>query len=186
MDICTYELDEDLGFACANEAWDRFARANDAPGLLLPGPVGKPIDSFIGGDSTSYLFGLLYAAVRRSGKAVRVPIRCDAPSLRRFLEVSIEPRRPSGFRIHSRLLRSEPREPVALLDSNQPRDERLVRMCSFCKCVETPAGWLEVEAAMKALKLFERERLPAITHGVCAPCLARTTDALDALDARES
>jgi hypothetical protein len=34
---------------------------------------------------------------------------------------------------------------------------------------------MEVEAAMEALRLFECERLPALSHGMCAACVLATS-----------
>ena len=31
-------------------------------------------------------------------------------------------------------------------------------------------GWVEVEEAVNVLRLFDKPRLPRISHGICAPC----------------
>lgn len=43
-----------------------------------------------------------------------------------------------------------------------------------------PAGWLELEDAARELGLFERDRLPRATHGICEPCEDRVSRALGA------
>jgi hypothetical protein len=41
----------------------------------------------------------------------------------------------------------------------------------MCKKVELSENtWVEVEAAVISLKLFERNKLPQISHGLCADC----------------
>ena len=72
------------------------------------------------------------------------------------------------------LLREEDRAAVALLDTAVSRTRDLVKMCSWCKKVWIPEEeWLEVEAAVTNLRLFDRSTMPGVTHGICEPCALR-------------
>lgn len=177
---CTYELDDNLRIVAVDAAWSGFAIANAAPELAPPpGPLGQPVLSYVADRTTALLYEELFSKVRRTGGRLMVPFRCDSPSLRRFLELRIEPRRPTGLRLHSRVLRVEERPEVLLLDRREPRDGELLRMCSFCKSVEAQGRWRHVEEAIAALRLFERDVLPSITHSVCPSCYQRALTLLE-------
>ena len=54
---------------------------------------------------------------------------------------------------------------------NAPSNGKLLRMCSWCKKIEMDqTRWSEVEDAVDELRLFERDKVPGITHGVCPSC----------------
>jgi hypothetical protein len=43
-------------------------------------------------------------------------------------------------------------------------------MCSWCKAVDVEGRWCEVEQAVIALRLFDGDDVPAISHGICPQC----------------
>ena len=61
------------------------------------------------GEETEYLFRLILEKVRTYGKWVNIPIRCDSPVLRRFLEISIGPLSEKSVEFRSRVIRVESR-----------------------------------------------------------------------------
>ena len=165
-----YELDAQLCIRAVDPSWSEFAQANGASERVVPGPLGQPVLDYVWGPTTVYLYRRLFEHVLRTGRPVRFPFRCDSPEVRRFLEMEIRPAPSSGLQLRTRVVRLEPRERSPLLDRAVPRDGGLLRMCSWCKGVEVEGRWCEVEEAVAALRLFERDALPAITHGVCPPC----------------
>jgi hypothetical protein len=170
---CRYEVDDDWRIVRVDEAWAAFARANDAPELLPPHPIGTHVLACIADRTTTALYESLFAKVRRTRFPLSLPFRCDSPTRRRFLDLLIEPRSLGGLRLRSRLLRTEPREAVPLLDRRRPRNGRLLRMCSFCKRVEAHERWCEVEDAVTALRLFDCDSLPTLSHVTCPDCYRR-------------
>jgi hypothetical protein len=69
---------------------------------------------------------------------------------------------------------------MLILDPHRPRSAEFVTMCGWCKRVAVPPrGWLQVEAAVVALALFDEPRPPQLTHGVCDECSQRLHEALD-------
>jgi hypothetical protein len=168
---CTYEIDAELRIKAVDSAWAQFASANGAPELSVPpGPVGHPILSYISDSTTVQLYERLFERVRRTQRPLVFPFRCDGPAVRRFLEMEIGPGAESGLRLQTRVLRLEPRAPNVLLEADLPTSGELLPMCSWCKAVRTGSGWCEVEQAVVELRLFERELLPGITHGICPRC----------------
>ena len=176
---CRYDLDDEWHIVAVDDAWSAFARANDAPELLPPAPIGQKVLSYVEDHTTVALYEALFARARRTRVPITIPFRCDSPTRRRYLDLRIEAKARSGLRLRSRLLRSEAREAVPLLDRRRPRDGRLLRMCSFCKRVEAHDRWCEVEDAVTSLRLFDSFSLPTLTHGLCYACYERATALLD-------
>jgi hypothetical protein len=175
---CTYELDDQLRIVAVDSAWDDFARGNAAAHLAGAALLGRAVLPMIAGDATRHLYETMFACVKRSGRTIVVPFRCDSPHLRRFLTLAIG-RGDGRLHMRSTLLRAEPRPAApALFFENAGNDERL-RMCSFCKRVKADEVWCEVEEAMARLKLFEAASIPSISHGVCPPCLETALKELD-------
>ena len=77
-----------------------------------------------------------------------------------------------GVRFETRTLQSVDRPPQRLLDRYASRASDLLRICGWCKSVEVGGAWKEVEEAVDSLRLFERPRLPELTHGICYACYA--------------
>lgn len=177
---CTYELDGEFRIRAVDAAWSAFALANGAPELVVPpGPIGRSIFGYLQDATTADLCRRLFERVRQSGRSVVFPFRCDSPGLRRFLEMTINSQEPAGLHLETRVVRLEARAPVALLERAARRSAQLLVMCSWCKAVEVAGEWRELEDAVVALRLFEREALPMLTHGICAPCRERLEGELE-------
>jgi hypothetical protein len=174
-----YELDEDLRIISVDAGWREFALANQAP-ELVPGPLGESVLSCVTDSTSAILYDRLFQRVSQTGRAIVFPFRCDSPTLRRFLELRIEPRDPSGVRIETTLIRTEARARVALLEPRPRRDGDLLRMCGWCKTVDVKGRWYELEDAIVEMRLFEQDLSPAVTHGICPPCSERMHQLLDA------
>lgn len=178
---CVYELDADLRIISVDAGWTEFASANQAPELVPPpGPLGQSALSCVADPTSALLYGSLFQRVLQTGRAIAFPLRCDSPTLRRFLELRIAPRAPSGLRIETTLLRTEPRSPVTLLEQRHRAGGDPLRMCGWCKSVDVEGRWCEVEDALVALRLFEHDLVPAVTHGICPSCSERMLQLLDA------
>ncbi|MCM2258754.1 MAG: hypothetical protein NDJ94_24230 [Vicinamibacteria bacterium] len=169
----TYRIDAQDRLTELSGDWDQFAQANGAPELAAAALRGKPLPALVSGTEMQSLTAMLLKRAREAG-AVEVPFRCDAPDERRFLTMELRRDAEDGVAIETRLVRAEPRPPVALLDARLPRTDELLVICSWCKCVRLPTQeWVEVEAAVEALGLFQEAQLPQLSHGICPPCRAR-------------
>ena len=59
----------------------------------------------------------------------------------------------------------------ALLDPAWPRDERTLRCCAWCRCIQVRVGvWEEIEDAHFTLAIEAAETLPSLHAGVCVTC----------------
>lgn len=143
--------------------------------------IGRELWSCMEDPTTIELYRTLVKLARARG-AVRIPYRCDTARQRRWFEMAIAPVEAGVVEFTSVLLRAENRPAVRLLEDDAPRDERLVRMCSWCQRVALPTGaWAEIEEAVREMRLLERARLPRITHGICRACADEMRRQLDAV-----
>lgn len=178
LERLTYRINTDDVIVEVGDDWAAFARRNGATGWEAA-TVGRPLWDFVSGVTTRFVYRALLGRVR-SGQSITFDYRCDAPALRRFMQMTMRPAAEGGVEFESATMRVEPREPL-FAAATSPRTERLlVRMCSWCNRVAFDGTWCEVEVAAEALGLFAASGLPAITHAMCPSCLARYMGELDA------
>lgn len=137
--------------------------------------IGHSLFDFVAGGEVVDFYRLLLDRVRAEGRSTEIPFRCDGPHVRRFMSLTLVPDDDGvvGFRAY--LEREEQRPAIELLRSRAPRDERLLRMCSWCKRVDAD-GWVEVEEAIERKGSFDAENLPELTHGICDSCEERLAE----------
>lgn len=163
-----YRVDERDRLIFVNEAWQEFARENGVS-ITRENVLNHSLWDFVADETTRILYQDLLKRVRGEG-SVHFTFRCDSPWCRRFMQMAIRCPEDKHVEFETRCLHEEPREPLPLLDMQIPRSEEFLRVCAWCKKVELEGTWVEVEAAIDTLKLFERENLPRLTHGVCPEC----------------
>jgi hypothetical protein len=172
-----YHVDGQGLLIYVSDSWTQFALDNSSPHLVAERVIGKPLVSFISDMETRYLYHIILERVRSTEVPVVVTLRCDSSSLRRFLELVISPLPGQDIQFSSRTLRTEPREPVPLLDPNTHRSDEYLRMCSWCKRIlVSDDQWVEVEEAVTQLELFHLDALPDLTHGVCPDCYVKVKE----------
>jgi hypothetical protein len=169
-----YEIDGDDRIVAVSPSWDRFALANDAAHVTEAHVVGSSLWDWIVDFVTRQLYTAILASARESGQLRRVPFRCDAPALRRFMELEIVPARGRHLTLTGRTLVEEPRDAVVLLRRSVARSaSQFVSLCGWCKAARLPDGhWGEVEELVRTWRLFDEETLPEISHAICPDCEA--------------
>lgn len=174
----TYSIDGQDRLVAASGEWNAFAQENCAPELAFERIIYASIWDFIYDTETRRIYRLMLEKVRASS-SIRFPFRCDGPDRRRFMEMEILPLDAMGVRFNTSIIREEKREPVRLLDAFEARGEKLVMLCSWCKCVILEDGnCIEAEEAIRRSELFSEAKLPQITHGACAACSKRWLDGI--------
>lgn len=177
-DTCVYRVDGDDTIVAVGGDWDRFAADNEGGARCeARRVVGASLWDFIAGDEIQHLYGLVLGRVRESGRGVVLPSRCDGPRIRRFLSITVTPLEDGAVRFDSTVVRTEARDPVALLDAKVPRSAEVVRICSVCKCVHDDPLWISVERAVVSLRLFDKPLQPRLSHGLCPACFDLMTEA---------
>jgi hypothetical protein len=169
-----YTINRDDVITHVNDDWKAFAEENSGEGLG-DRVVGTWLWQHLAGVEVKHLFKALVERVREEGSTVKVPFRCDAPELRRFMVLELTSLPDGGIQFSSWIEREEDREPMSLLVPDREADpDLMVKMCAWCKRIHAaPDRWRELEDALGELGLFHLERLPRITHGVCKECQAR-------------
>ena len=182
-----YVVDPDgLILACGQRSWDSFVEDNDGPAdLKSERVIGRSLFSFIKGEEVvaQYRSWLLKVRDEYSGP-LTFCYRCDSPSVRREMRMSITRLESKGelcgFLFQSILLDARQRPPLNLYDFDaqlawlrRGKAMPLVRMCSFCQTVhwepdeERSAGeWISAEQYYGRGGVSEVQ----ITHGICPAC----------------
>ena len=63
------------------------------------------------------------------------------------------------------------REDGYLLDPDAPRSSEIVTVCSMCKKLKiSHEQWVDLEEGLARLKLFEADKMPQLSHGLCGAC----------------
>lgn len=166
-----YRIDGDDVLVGINDQWDVFAVQNNSPQVMRERVINHNLWTYITDPETRHVHKTLVQRVRRRKAILNLPFRCDAPTLRRYMEMDLLPLERGGVEYHCRLIRTESRPPVALQSPEQPARQELIRMCSWCKKVEVAGRWVEIEEAVRSWKLLERDPPPPITHAICKACL---------------
>lgn len=165
-----YTIDQDDRIVSVNDHWNEFALANDASELVSPGIFNRPIWDFITDLETASFYREMILKVRRSG-TVEFRFRCDSPRQRRLMNMTIRQRNLTHVDFITDVVEIHDRPEEPLIDRRQKRSSLPVVMCSWCKKVKiSEVLWHEIEEAIVALKLFEEELLPMISHGMCGRC----------------
>jgi hypothetical protein len=180
----TYELDAQDRIRTTGADWDRFALANGAPELASHRIRLEPLWRFVTGIEVQHLLRLLFERVRSRNTTIRLPFRCDSPSARRFMELTVRPLPAHALTVESRLLRTETRQYVPLLERSPRLRYGFLTMCSWCKRIRLVNGeWAEVERAVEVMDLFTSADLPMISHGICRSCADLTFGVVQHLEA---
>ncbi|HET7040428.1 MAG TPA: hypothetical protein VFI13_00315 [Gemmatimonadales bacterium] len=168
----TYRVDEEGRILAVGQAWDDFARANQAPGLTAREVIGRSIWDAMSDPTTREIYRRLVDRVHEGVPPVRFTFRCDAPARRRLLQMTITAGPDGTTDFETLPISCVDRGPVALLDVAAPRSGELLRMCSWCKRIPLDGDWVEVEEAARRSAIFHGGVPPAITHGICPACEA--------------
>lgn len=173
MEPIVYRLDSSDRLVYVNRAWCDFARANGGEALMPEKVIGRKFWDFIGGPSVRDVYQRLVETAR-AGRTLRFPYRCDSSDHRRQMEMIVEPLPDGAVQITSRLLEEQRRPPIPLFDSNFPREQAMLRVCSWCHSIaDATERWIPLETAVSEMRLLERCALPRITHGICPDCAQR-------------
>lgn len=172
-DNIVYRLNRHEEFTYINEAWVTFAVANDAPGLVSDRVLGRSLWDFISDQTTRTLYKEILDQIHAGRSEMTFNFRCDAPASRRRMEMTIIKIPGGEVQFETRIIGEDERISQALLDRNTPRISEVLNICGWCKLVDVGArNWVEIEEAISALCLFERQSLPSLTHGMCEMCFA--------------
>lgn len=169
--VYQYRVDSKDRITWVSPRWLAFAQENGAPELTEQRVVGRSLWEYVDGDATRAVYEKLHRQVRQQGEPVVVPFRCDSPSLRREMQLTIRSEHEGLLLYESAIVMSAPCSPVNVLDLSLPRSLSFLTMCSCCKRVLIePDGWLEISDASVRLKVLDTPRPPQLAYDVCPAC----------------
>jgi hypothetical protein len=167
--IC-YIIDGQDRIISINAEWIAFAHANAGDTVLPAHVLGRFLWDLIQDPEMRQIYQLLRARVRQE-RSISLNLRCDSPIARRWLTLTLTALPDDGVKYVSTITLEQPRSYVALWDAAVPRQQELLRICSWCNKVQVPSDqWVEVEDAIAILRLFDAAFLPRLTHGICPIC----------------
>jgi hypothetical protein len=171
-EIYIHRIDKKEIIVSVSDNWLSFAEENFSANSCNPeNVVGSSLWDFIHDPETTHLYEIILKRVRNYQRPATFPFRCDSPEERRFLKLSVIPMMDYAIEFKSSVNRTEARKSMELLKSNIERSNDFIQICSMCKKIAiSETEWKEVEIAMQELKLFEKDVLPHLTHGVCQSC----------------
>lgn len=173
MTVLAYIVDAEDRIREIEGAWDEFAVANAAPGLLRDRVIGTSLLDHVTGPEVRQLTRMLLQRARL-GPTRDLEFRCDGPGERRSLQMRLSSLPGDAVRCETTLLRSAPRPWRKILDAGSPRGEGLLVVCSWCVKVKLSDGqFVEIDDAVDAMGLFRDAPIPRVTHGICTACRGR-------------
>jgi hypothetical protein len=161
-----YRIDSNDEIIFVNEMWFRLVVIGDTSKLFSDKILNHSLWDFMGNNTRTYLYRVLLEKVR-TGITLRFNIRCSSVGYNQILELTITPQLNGEIQFEIRPLRQlEMRTEKVNL-----RDDAMLIICSWCNRINIKSDdWLEAEKAIVMLKLFELEKLPNLSHGMCNDC----------------
>ena len=169
--VVEYWIDADDVVFASGDGWAEFARNNDGSELVDLAP-GRTLWSHFDTDEVRDLWRAVVARVRSQQAVAKVPLRCDAPGMRRWFEMTITPGDNDKVHFSSALVVEEQRPTVSLLETHTERlsTAPAVPVCGWCGQAHDGSSWMTVEDLVRSRRLLEQTAVPPIVYGICPSC----------------
>ena len=173
MSTLSYTIDAQDTIVAVGGAWDDFARSNAGEKIVAAQIIGKQLDRFIHGDETLMFVRTMIMSARVLNRPIHRPYRCDSPTQKRFMAMTVHPREQGAVEVIHQELRNEPIvHRVDMVAAPLGRGSKYAKRCSVCNRVRIDGVWSEVDEAVQAKRL-----VPTVTptvkviYGVCPDCV---------------
>lgn len=176
-----YRVDGADTIEFVNDAWARFAQANDAA-QLAEGVLGVSLWHYIAGDDVAQIYRDLLARVRMAGVSVEFSFRCDSQQRRRDMQLILAPLGDRKVEFRAILKAEQPHAPPIdlLRPSSAGASDSFVMMCAWCKAMKVDGEWVALEEAVPRTAHMLQHPFPRLSHGICDLCAKTYQDlALD-------
>lgn len=174
-----YRIDDQDRIVSVSDAWNAFATANDGADAVASRVIGRNLFDFIVDPTTRHLYRKMLARIR-GGRSFGFRYRCDAPAVRRLMELRQSDVR-GGVEFRSGPVEEVARESLSLPQADGSPGggpDALQRVCGWCNRLDVEGEWLEIEEALPRLRLLERPSAQ-LTHGICEECMTRILESLE-------
>jgi hypothetical protein len=172
MNQIIYRVDVNDRITFVNSRWIAFAKKKGMRLQSSRGVVGTRLWQHVSDMTARHLYNIFMAKVRKTGKTVTVPFRCDSPKVLRFMEMQIVRLSETELEFKSLLLHEQAAVPGEWSGANEPDPDPFLLMCIWCHKVKS-SRWLGVEKAVRDLDLFAKPCLPLISHIICPQCQSK-------------
>ena len=177
MAALSYTIDTQNTIIAVGGAWDDFARNNDGEKIVSTQIIGKKLNQFIHGDETRMFVLTMIMSARILNRPVNRPYRCDSPTLKRFMSMTVQPLGAGAVEVSHQELRSEPiTHTVHMVAAPAGSGTHYAKRCSMCNRIKLEGVWSEVDDAVNAKRLVPTAA-PAVKviYGVCPDCASSRT-----------
>lgn len=159
-----YEIDADDRIVSVGGDWAAFAQANGG----VPDVVGRHLWDFVAGEEVRGIWELLVRHVRTQQAPLTFLYRCDAPGLRRLMQMQLSPEADGAVSFRSRVVGSF--DGVTFSGGWESRSRDAVVVCGWCGRVHA-GEWVTPDRAAATLGLTEPDAAwPQLSHGICGTC----------------
>ena len=163
-----YRVDATDRIVAVNDEWRAFAEANDSAGLA--DPLGESLWQHIGDQGSRDLYTLLLTSIRVSGRSVTYPYRCDSPTLRRLMEMSVFPVDDGALDFSSRVVSTEPLPHAVMFGQSLPYSIGRVDVCGNCRKVRDRDRWSDVIDLFRRGRITARRNTFTAMYRICPDC----------------
>lgn len=169
-DSVSYVLDAKDCIESVGDTWDRSALEHNAAELCAGAVVGHSLWSYLHGSTTSELYRLILARVRR-GHQVVVPFDGSSPEVYREMHLELRPLPDGRVECTSRVSREAPHpsSPTVEPPTPSPSHPDHLLVCSWCSRIRVQLTWFEADEGVSTHRLFFQSPA-AISHGLCHRC----------------
>lgn len=164
-----YSVDEADKIVEISDSWRDFVLSNGGPEKLVD-VIGQPLWSHICDKSTRDLYVLLLSAVRLTGRTVSFRYRCDTPTFKRFMRMTLDPWRDEGVRFENEILFVEAIHPELHFISNSMYSIKNVNVCSVCRSVRIGEDWRDVLSAFSSDEIMANKNRFHAIYRICPSC----------------
>lgn len=171
MDRVCYRVDALDRVTTVSDGWVRALRDTGKDALAPSDVIGRPLWDLIKDPTVQHLYRSVMARARSGLPIPPFSFRCDTPDRQQMMRMEIRADETDAVSFEVRVVASQARLPLALLLSETPRSQQVVKMCAWCQRVALPdARWVEVEEAVDVLAFLDAVPVPIVSHGICPAC----------------
>lgn len=150
--------------------WLASAHRGGAPGLVPSAVIGRPIWSFIEGETVCFHYAQLFESVRQTGRPAQLRFRDDGPGRQSLLQLTVSPWSKQALKVEVQTLRERAVPISPLWNWKLARSADVVLACSFCKFLQIDGAWMPVGEAEVVRPDLRSPCPPEVAHHVCPAC----------------
>jgi len=169
-----YDIDKHNLIIHIGGDWENAANMADVQQELNPDKViGRLVFDFICSDSTRMYYDAVFKLCRLKQSQATLDYRCDSPTHKRFMQLTLFPLKDFGIRLQHDLVREEPFDHTLDVKENldyTPSQQVIItpnKRCSICNRLQLAGEtvWVYPE------ELVEKQPLSLkVIHTICSEC----------------